>query len=173
MGTRKILGAALAWALGATVLGAAETTTPSSTAFGWLKGLSGKWHGKAEWSGERKGSYELEAVYSATGNGTAVVENLISNGVTMMTSVYHADGQDLRMTHYCGAGNQPRLKSTEIELAKKMVHFKMIDMTGRQGPHVGEAEVRVVDEDHATIFFTFVDGKAPSLERIDLTRDRP
>ncbi len=27
-----------------------------------------------------------------------------------MVSVYHLDGQDLRMTHYCAAGNQPRLK---------------------------------------------------------------
>ena len=27
-----------------------------------------------------------------------------------MVSVYHLDGDDLRMTHYCAAGNQPRLK---------------------------------------------------------------
>jgi len=172
MATRRIFGATLAWALGAALLGAAETATPSSTAFGWLKGLSGKWHGKAEWSGGRTGAYDLTAVYTISGH-SAVVESLVSDGMTTMTTVYHEDGSDLRMTHYCMAGNQPRLKSTEIDLAKKMVHFKMIDMTGRQGPHVGEAEVRVVDDDHATILFTFVDGKAPSLERIDLTRDRP
>ena len=27
-----------------------------------------------------------------------------------MVSVYHLDGDDLRMTHDCAAGNQPRLK---------------------------------------------------------------
>ena len=27
-----------------------------------------------------------------------------------MVSVYHLDGDELRMTHYCAAGNQPRLK---------------------------------------------------------------
>ncbi len=27
-----------------------------------------------------------------------------------MVSVYHLDGDDLRMTHYCAARNQPRLK---------------------------------------------------------------
>jgi hypothetical protein len=27
-----------------------------------------------------------------------------------MMSVYHLDGEDLRMTHYCAAGNQPRVK---------------------------------------------------------------
>ena len=27
-----------------------------------------------------------------------------------MVSVYHLDGKELRMTHYCAAGNQPRVK---------------------------------------------------------------
>jgi hypothetical protein len=27
-----------------------------------------------------------------------------------MVSVYHLDGDELRMTHYCAAGNQPRFK---------------------------------------------------------------
>ena len=27
-----------------------------------------------------------------------------------MVSVYHLDGDDLRLTHYCAVGNQPRLK---------------------------------------------------------------
>jgi hypothetical protein len=161
----------VAFSGGAPLASAAEPDTPSRAALEWLKKLAGTWHGKAEWSGERKGSYELGAIYSLTGNGTAVVENLVSNGVTTMTSVYHADGTDLRMTHYCGAGNQPRLKSTSIDPEKKTIHFKMTDMTGRPGPHVGESEVRVVDDDHATIFFTFVGGKTPSLERIDLTRE--
>ena len=32
-----------------------------------------------------------------------------------MVSVYHLDGKELRMTHYCAAGNQPRVK---LDLAK-------------------------------------------------------
>jgi hypothetical protein len=148
----------------------AEPESPSATALGWLKALNGTWRGKAEWSGGRAGSYEMTATYRISGNGTAVVEDLGSDGVTVMTSVYHEDGGDLRMTHFCGAGNQPRLKAAEIDMAKKAVRFEMVDMTGRPGGHVGGVELRVPDADHLTIFFTFVGGKAPAIERLDLAR---
>jgi hypothetical protein len=48
-----------------------------------------------------------------TGNGSALVESLIMGGVPTMTTVYHLDEADLRMTHYCGAKNQPRLKAAK------------------------------------------------------------
>ena len=31
-----------------------------------------------------------------------------------MVSVYHLDGDDLRMTHYCAVGNQPRVKLDRV-----------------------------------------------------------
>jgi len=153
---------------------AAGTPAPADAAFAQLKSLAGTWQGKAQWSGGRTDAYELTAVYSVSGHGTAVVENLGgADGETAMTSVYHQDGPDLRMTHYCGVGNQPRLKATSIDPEKKTVRFSMIDMTGRPGPHVGEVELRFLDADHATVVFTFVGGKTPSVETIDMTRNRP
>jgi len=148
----------------------AAPETSSATALGWLKALSGTWQGKAEWSGGRTGSYEMTATYRVSGNGSAVVEDLANAGVTAMTSVYHEDGSDLRMTHFCGAGNQPRLKATRIDAAARLVRFEMVDMTGRPGGHVGEVELRLPDADHLTILFTFVGGKEPAVERLDLTR---
>lgn len=45
-----------------------------------------------------------------TGAGSALVE-VSGPGTKMeMLSVYHLDGDDLKMTHYCPAQNQPRLK---------------------------------------------------------------
>jgi hypothetical protein len=144
--------------------------SPSAAALGWLKALNGTWQGRAEWSGGRTGSYAMTATYRISGNGTVVVEDLESDGVTTMTSVYPQDGSDLRMTHFCGAGNQPRLKAAEIDTAKRTVRFEMVDMTGRPGGHVGGVELRIPDADHATILFTFVGGKASAVERLDLTR---
>ena len=163
----------LAFALGillASTVGAAPAV-PADSALQWLKGLAGEWRGKAVWTGGRTGSYELRAVYSLTSNGLAVVENLLTGAVPSMTSIYHEDGADLRMTHYCGAGNQPRLKATGIDEAKKVVHFRMVDITGRTDHgHVDEVELRFPDEKHLTILFTFTGAGEPSLERIDLEK---
>jgi len=149
----------------------AETPAPAGTALDWLRSMTGTWKAHAQWTGGRTESYDMTAVYSVTGNGTAVVEDLGKDGVTSMTSVYHQDGTDLRMTHYCGVGNQPRLKATSIDTSTKSVRFEMTDITGRQGPHVGAVALRFIDHDHATLAFTFVGGKTPSIETIDLTRN--
>jgi hypothetical protein len=63
--------------------------------------LAGDWTGTFEWTGGRKDSGKMNATYYLTGNGSAVVENLTIGGLPSMTSVYHLDGSDLRMTHYC------------------------------------------------------------------------
>lgn len=49
-------------------------------------------------------------VFKPTGAGSAVVETQFPKAPHEVVSVYHLDGNDLRMTHYCAAGNQPRLK---------------------------------------------------------------
>ena len=43
-----------------------------------IKSLVGDWEGTAEWTGARTGKYPMNASYYVTGNGSAVVENLIS-----------------------------------------------------------------------------------------------
>ena len=69
--------------------------------FAQLKSLAGDWKGTFEWTGARTGKGSMNASYYLTGNGSALVENLIMEGAPIMTSVYHLDGVDLRMTHYC------------------------------------------------------------------------
>src|SRR5215469_12024519 len=78
----------------------------ASKALDQLKSLAGNWEGTAQWTGARTGSYPMNAAYYVTGNGSALVENLITENAPAMTSVYHLDGNDLRLTHFCGAQNQ-------------------------------------------------------------------
>ena len=109
-----------------------------------LKSLAGDWEGTAQWTGARTGSYPMNAAYYVTGNGSAMVENLISEGVPNMTSVYHLDGADLRMTHFCGAQNQPRLKAERIDLTHGAIDFGFVDITNLRAPdapQIGRAHV--------------------------------
>ena len=68
-----------------------------------LRTLAGEWEGTFTWTGARKDTGAMNATYYLTGNNSAVVENLTMAGVPTMTSVYHLNGAELRMTHYCGA----------------------------------------------------------------------
>jgi hypothetical protein len=80
------------------------------------------------------------------------------------------------MTHYCGAQNQPRLKSERIDLAAGTVDFAFVDVTNLASPeagHVAGAQIRFLDPDRLIITFLFEAGKKQSTERIELTRVGP
>jgi hypothetical protein len=148
------------------------TTAPAvNDTFNLVKALVGDWQGWYEWIGkDRKGP--MNARYYLTGNGTAVVEDLIMDGAPNMTTVYHRDGTDLRATHYCAAGNQPRLKATAMD-DSKTVKFHLVDITSLTSPdagHVKDLELRLTSLTQITILFTFVGSGKESIERIELTR---
>jgi hypothetical protein len=90
-----------------------------------------------------------------------------------MSSVYHLDHGDLRMTHFCGAGNQPRLKASTIDLAAGVLGFDFVDATNLaspKAPHVDGFTMRFAGEDHVIIEFCFIANDARSVETIDLKR---
>jgi len=135
--------------------------------------LAGEWAGSVEWNPSRGDTGTVNATYYATGNGSAIVEDLIMGGVPTMTSVYHLDGADLRMTHYCAAKNQPRLKASRIDSAHGILDFSFVDATNLaspDGPHVYGLEIRFLSADHITLTFLFESGGQRSRERIDLKR---
>jgi hypothetical protein len=145
----------------------------AAAAFGKLKSLVGDWEGTLEWTGARTGTGSMNASYYLTGNGSALVENLIVKGTPVMSSVYHLDGADLRLTHYCGAQNQPRLKAKRIDAAQGAVDFSFVDITNLKSPdapHVNGLELRLVDANHISVTFLFQSGGQDSRERITLTR---
>jgi hypothetical protein len=146
-----------------------------AAAFAQLRALAGEWEGSFEWSGGRSGTGTVKATYYATGNGSAIIENLIMGGVPAMTSVYHLDGPDLRMTHFCAAQNQPRLRASRIDNAKGILDFSFVDATNLSSPDAGYVhglEMRLLSADHITLTFLFEAGDKRSNERIDLKRVR-
>ncbi|MFZ0918159.1 MAG: hypothetical protein WAN04_14805 [Candidatus Udaeobacter sp.] len=145
----------------------------AAKAFEQLKSLVGDWRGTFEWTGARKSTGSMNAAYYLTGNGSVLVENLIMENVPTMTSVYHLDGADLRMTHYCAAQNQPRLKAERIDLAHGAIDFGFVDITNLRSadaPHVHGLELRVTDSDHVTVTFLFQGNGKESREKVVLKR---
>lgn len=148
---------------------------PAAGALARLAALAGEWEGTFQWTGGRTSRGVLKARYGTTGYGSAVMETLIMDGVPSMTTVYHLDGPDLRMTHYCGARNQPRLKASKIDLPGGAMDFAFVDATNLSSPdapHVTGLELRLVDDDHLTLAFLFQGGGKAAREQIVLHRTR-
>jgi hypothetical protein len=124
--------------------------TKESMAFDKLRALNGDWQGTVAWSEQQPS--EVGAHYYIAGDGSGVVEDL-SNG---MTSVDHLDGTDLRMTHFCPAHNQPRLKAA-FGSDNSGITFSFVDITNLSSPKAGHVEgldIKFLAADHhATIPF--------------------
>lgn len=145
----------------------------ASEAFTRLRRLEGSWRGSYAWTGARAANGAMTATYRVTGNGSALIEDLAIDEKPVMTSAYHLDKGDLRMTHYCAAGNQPRLKAGSIDLAKNVIRFDFVDITNLpapDSPHVHGFMIRLVDADHIELEFTFQGKGKESVEHIALRR---
>ncbi|MDG3004936.1 hypothetical protein [Paludisphaera mucosa] len=105
-----VLSASLvATALGAGDEGKKSSPVTAKAAFDRLKTVVGEWkNSKPCNGGEGEGSDVVR--YKLTGAGSALVETSSPDTPMEMISVYHLDGDDLKMTHYCAIKNQPRLK---------------------------------------------------------------
>jgi hypothetical protein len=118
LGARALTPVLLAASLLASSQARAGEADPKA-AFERLKTLEGTWQGRA---GHGETKQQATVTYRVASGGTVVQETLFPGTPHEMISMYHlADGQ-LVMTHYCSAGNQPRLKlDTKASTADKLV----------------------------------------------------
>ncbi|HKB15521.1 MAG TPA: hypothetical protein VKF62_05615 [Planctomycetota bacterium] len=73
-----------------------------------IKALAGDWVRVGE---DGKPTERIVSSYKVTAAGTAVVETMLPGSNHEMVTVYHMDGENLMLTHYCAQGNQPRMKA--------------------------------------------------------------
>ncbi|MBZ5640223.1 MAG: hypothetical protein LAO51_15870 [Acidobacteriia bacterium] len=110
----------------------AALAEPSGNAgFEKLKSLAGTWEAKHE-----DGS-ATTVTYKVVSGGSAIVET-ISYGKEpeAMVTMYHLDGSKLMLTHYCGAGNQPRMVAKPSADPNKLT-FAYLDATNLKSPDDG------------------------------------
>jgi hypothetical protein len=152
---------------------AAALAGNAQEAFNRMRSLQGAWKGTVRWTGAITQTGQMDARYRVTGRGSALIEDLLDGDQPVMTSVYHLDNSELRMTHYCGAQNQPRLKAGLIDLANNLIRFDFVDITSLSAPdapHVHGLTIHLVDKDHVELEFAFSARGKESVEHISLTR---
>src|SRR5215831_13606332 len=81
---------------------------PTNAGLEKMKKLAGTWVAADK---DGKPTDEVVSVIKVTAGGSAVQETLFPGQDKEMLSVYHLDGADLVMTHYCMLGNQPKMKA--------------------------------------------------------------
>jgi hypothetical protein len=145
--------------------------SPAADMLKRIGALDGRWEGHLAWSGARQGTGEIAANYTLAKFKNSVTENLMMDGTPYMTSVYHLDGSDLRVTHFC-VESQPRLKADRLDAAAGSAHFALVDVTNA-GPKSGYVEeISLTNTDPKTLRIEFVfKGNGPrSVETVDLKR---
>ena len=135
---------------------AARPAATGSCAEGWekLKSLVGNW--EAQPAGETKATMDIQL----TGDGSVVMERfrMMKEGKPVeMITMYYLDGGELKMTHYCMAGNQPTMQATYAPGTQTMTfHFlSATNLKSANDGHMHRAVYTFVDRDHLKTVWTF------------------
>jgi hypothetical protein len=135
-----------------------------------LKALEGDWVGVA--------SPEVEAPprvsYRATAGGSALVETIFEGSPHEMKTVYHLDGADLVLTHYCVLGNQPHMRALPTSDANSITFECTKVFNGAQDRlHMHKGVLEFLDDDRLRAEWSSLDkGTLSEPVVLELTRQR-
>ncbi len=136
--------------------------------FDALKALEGTWEGK------NSRGQALKVSFRSTAGGSAVLSEIHGMGAENMISMFHMDGDRLLMTHYCGAGNQPRMQAT-LAPDGKSIAFDFVDATNLSSPeagHMNHVVFTMADASHHNEEWIFVDHGKEMKELFTLQRSK-
>jgi hypothetical protein len=153
------------------VLAALSATAQSGQQkpFDTMKSLTGNWEGKNSMGAPVQVSYHL------TAGGSALMSDIqaeIQGRHEDMITMIHMDGNRLLLTHYCGAGNQPRMLASASPDGKT-VTFDFLDATNLASPdagHMYRVVFTIIDGNHHTEEWRFRDHGKEIVERFDLQK---
>lgn len=137
----------------------------SNAAFARLKALVGEW--RAE---------KAHVAYELIAGGSTLLERETVEKMPPMLTVYHLDGDRLLLTHYCMAGNQPRMQARAFDRTSGELRFEFLDATNLKGAdagHMHNATFRFLDDNHFVSEWDFYEnGRRQSTETFKYTRVR-
>jgi hypothetical protein len=140
----------------------------SAEAFSRVKSLAGEWEATTPMG-------KIRTTYEVIAGGTAVVERERGEQMPEMMTVYHMDGKRLLLTHYCMAGNQPRMEARAFDAASGELRFAFLDGTNLTpaAGHMHNATFRLTDGRHFSSTWQFYEnGRLKNEEQFDYTRVR-
>jgi hypothetical protein len=132
----------------------ASAAPGSAEAFAQLKSLVGHW--EEQKVSEYKATLDIEL----TAGGTTLLEksHMLEQGKPVeMVTMYYLDGGQLKLTHYCMAGNQPTMRASYAPEAKTLT-FDFENATNLNNPndgHMHHAVYTFLDADHFKTTWTF------------------
>ena len=141
--------------------------------FATLKALAGTWEGRMTTTPKTEVEGTAATVtLRVTSMGNVLMHEMVAEGrpddpITML----YLDDDRLTLTHYCDAGNRPRMTATLSEDGKS-VEFDFLDVTGpMKYGYMREARFTVIDADHHIEEWTFMrPGEKPVVARVELKR---
>lgn len=143
--------------------------------FDKLKALAGSWEGHVT-TVPKEPAMEgglMQVSFRVTSMGNALMHEMTGGGrpddpITM----FYLDGDRLLLTHYCDAGNRPRM-TAKASPDGKTVEFDFLDVAGStKYGHMHHAVVTMIDPNHHTEDWTYMQGDKPVHAHFDLERTK-
>ena len=158
---------------------AAVPSADAKQAFALIKSLAGRWQATFLMPGTQK-PVEMQTWIRVTSSGNSVVHEMKGAGDADETpkddhpvTMFYLDGANLLLTHYCDAGNRPRMVA-RLSPDGKQVDFDFLDVAGpTTRGHMQHARFTLVDSTHHVEEWTYLEpnGKAMSfplkLQRVE------
>jgi hypothetical protein len=144
-----------------------KSPSNASVAFDKIKSLAGTWDTTAPEGGP------ATITYAVVSNGTAVMETISHKVEPDMITMYTLDGDHIMMTHYCGIGNQPRMRASVPAGEIKELKFSFIDGTNmkKTDMHMHALDMKFIDDTHVEETWSLYDkGKLQNDHAFSLTR---
>src|SRR5579863_1909905 len=151
--------------------------------FDQLKTLSGTWTGQVTTvpplSDMGNGSL-VQVSMRVTSRGNALVHEMKAAGTAddptkydHPVTMFYVDSDRLLLTHYCDAGNRPRMAARSSSDGKTL-EFDFLDVAGStEYGHMQHAVFTVIDANHHTEDWTFMmPGDKPMRGHMDLQRTK-
>jgi len=160
---------------------AAFAQSNAQTSFDEMKTLAGSWEGKVTVVPPVPDMDKLMHIsMRVTSRGHAIVHEMQEVGTPEDPSHYdhpvtmfYLDGSQLLLTHYCDAGNRPRM-SGKGSLDGKTVEFDFVDVSGStEYGHMHHVVFTAIDANHHTEDWTYMmPGDKPMHAHFDLQRTK-
>jgi len=149
-----------------------EPAAPKPTKLDPLKRLVGEWL-QVDESG--KTTDIVMARSRLTAGGSVIIEELFPGSEHEMVTMYHLDGDDVMLTHYCVMGNAPRMKLQKGSTPDKWTF--VCDGKGANmketDPHMHQGTITFLSDDHFQSEWTMQkDGKPDHSAKFDCVRKK-
>ncbi|HEY0702572.1 MAG TPA: hypothetical protein VGD60_07380 [Candidatus Acidoferrales bacterium] len=146
----------------------APATSPES-GFDRLKSLVGEWESTDE------NGKAFTSTFRLVSNNTALEEIFQTAQDNQMVTLYAPDGNRLALTHYCSAGNQPRMETPALTAGSDEFVFSFTGATNLATPdasHMHRLVLQIDDADHFSETWTFREKKGDTKRTFNFVRKK-